>query len=274
MNYLGASFSSGQQNTPPLLMDPNNMVSANGLPEYPLAELLRSQVSQENEPSGWFYGLPRFRQAFMPPFNPVLKEKRPLLDTVLKEKLPTAPRDFKDIPSVLKSWIPKPTIALDLNKEVTGAKENQSFHLGPIATDENVEDDGIDMQTDVHEDIEELNALLYSDDDNEYTEDEEVTSTGHSPSTMTTHDKRAIGFEYEDDAESRCDNGNNLVSEEMGSESANKRMRKERIRETVSILQNLIPDGKGKDAVIVLEEAIQYLKSLKFKAKALGLDAP
>ncbi|KAJ6685641.1 TRANSCRIPTION FACTOR BHLH145 [Salix purpurea] len=350
MNYLGASFSSGQQNTPPLLMDPNNMVSANGLPEYPLAELLRSQVSQENEPSGWFYGLPRFRQAFMPPFNPVLKEKRPLLDTVLKEKLPTAPRDFKDIvpPSAsgcaqkrflvfdqsgdqttlifssgigtpaqcFKSWIPKPTIALDLNKVVTGAKENQSFHLGPIATDENVEDDGIDMQTDVHEDIEELNALLYSDDDNEYTEDEEVTSTGHSPSTMTTHDKRGwfggsteevassdgsnkkrklcdggytdvpslmdtassvkptIGFEYEDDAESRCDNGNNLVSEEMGSESANKRMRKERIRETVSILQNLIPDGKGKDAVIVLEEAIQYLKSLKFKAKALGLDAP
>lgn len=350
-NYLGASFSSGQQNNPPLLMDSNdNMISTNGLPEYPFAELLRSQVGQENEPRGWFYGLPRFRQAFMPPFNSVLKEKRPLLDTVLKEKLPTAPREIKDIvpqsdsgraqkrflvfdqsgdqttlifssgigtpAQCLKSWIPKPTIAFDLNKEVTGAKEHQSFHLGPISTDEFVEDDGIEMQTDVHEDIEELNALLYSDDDSDYTEDEEVTSTGHSPNTMTTHDKRdwfdgsteevassdgsnkkrklfdggysdgpslmdtarsvkpTRDFEYEDDAESRCDNGTNLMSEEMGSESVNKRMRKERIRETVSILQNLIPGGKGKDAVIVLEEAIQYLKSLKFKAKALGLDAP
>ncbi|KAL3577149.1 hypothetical protein D5086_022432 [Populus alba] len=196
-NYLGASFSSGQQNNPPLLMDPNvNMISTNGLPEYPFAELLRSQV----------------------------------------------------------------------------------------------------------------------DDDSDYTEDEEVTSTGHSPNTMTTHDKRdwfdgsteevassdgsnkkrklfdggysdgpslmdtarsvkpTRDFEYEDDAESRCDNGTNLMSEEMGSESVNKRMRKERIRETVSILQNLIPGGKGKDAVIVLEEAIQYLKSISQVKIDVGVD--
>ncbi|CAK7347225.1 unnamed protein product [Dovyalis caffra] len=340
------------QNTLSLLMDPNiNMVSPNGtLPGYPFAELLRLQVSQENESHGWFYGLPRFRQALMPPLNSVLKEKRPLLDTVLREKLPTAPRFSKgdimpksdsgcaqkrflvfdqsgDQTTLIfssgigtpvegfKSWIPKPTVAFDLNREDPGAKENQNFHQ-PIATDEFVEDDGIDMQNDSHEDTEELNALLYSDDDSDYTEDEEVTSTGHSPSTMTTHDKRywsdgsteevassdgsskkrklfdggytnvpwlmdtassvkpTRGFEYEDDAESRCGNGTNSVSDAMGSESGSKRIRKERIRETVSILQNLIPGGKGKDAIVVLEEAIEYLKSLKFKVKALGLDAP
>jgi hypothetical protein len=210
----------------------------------------------------------------------------------------------------LKSWIPKPTVGFDLNREIPGAK-GQNFHLGPIANDEFVEDDGIDM----HEDTEELNALLYSDDGSVCSEDE-VTSTGHSPSTMTTHDRRdwfdgsaeevassngsnkkrklfdggytdapslkdtatsvkpTRCFGHEEDVESRCDNGTNSLSHEMGSESGNKRMRKENIRETMSILQNLIPGGKGKDAIVVLEEAIQYLKSLKFKAKALGLDAP
>ncbi|KAJ6735668.1 TRANSCRIPTION FACTOR BHLH145 [Salix viminalis] len=345
-NYLGASLAFGQQNTRTLVMGPNiNMVSTNGV-GYPFTEVLHSRASQENEPQGWFDGLPCFRLALMATSNSGLKEKRPLLDSVLKEKLPTAPPDDKEdiMPKAvsgcdkkrflffdqsgdqttlifgsgvgppvqrMKSWIPKPTVGFDLNREIPGAKESQNFHLGPITSDEFVEDDGIDM----HEDTEELNALLYSDDSSGYSEDE-VTSTGHSPSTMTTHDKRdwfdgsaeevassngsikkrklfdggyidgpslmdtatslkpTSCFGYEKDAESRCDNVTNSVSHEMGSESGNKRMRKERIHETMSILQNLIPGGKGKDAIVILEEAAQYLKSLKFKAKALGLDAP
>ncbi|KAL9357314.1 hypothetical protein Peur_050567 [Populus x canadensis] len=344
-NYLGASLAFGQQNTLPLLMDPNtNMVFTNGI-GYPFTEVLHSQASQENEPRGWFHGLPHFRQALMPLSNSVHKERRPRLDTVLKEKLPTAPHDNQEdnMPKAvsgcdqkrllvfdqsgdqttlifssvvgtpvqcLKSWRPKPTVGFDLNREIPGSK-GQNFHLGPIANDEFVEDDGIDM----HEDTEELNALLYSDDGSVCSEDE-VTSTGHSPSTMTTHDRRdwfdgsaeevassngsnkkrklfdggytdapslkdtatsvkpTRCFGHEEDVESRCDNGTNSLSHEMGSESGNKRMKKESIRETMSILQNLIPGGKGKDAIVVLEEAIQYLKSLKFKAKALGLDAP
>lgn len=351
LNYLGAPLSLGQQNTAPLSMDAS-MVSTNGtLPGHPFPELPRPHVSQENEPLGWFYGLPRFRQAFMPPLNSVLKEKRPLFNTFLKEKLPSAPYLNKEaiVPKAeagcsqkkflvfdqsgdqttlifssgvgipvhrFKPWLPSPTVAYDLNREIHGTKENQNCHLGPIATDELMKDDGTDMQGDMHEDTEELNALLYSDDDSEYTEDEEVTSTGHSPSTMTTHDKhkwfdgsteevassdgsyrkrklfdgaysdvpslmdtassvkRTRDFEYEDDAESRCDNGMNLVSDGTASESGNKRMRKERIRETVSILQNMIPGGRGKDAIVVLDEAIHYLKSLKLKVKAWGLDAP
>ena len=47
--------------------------------------------------------------------------------------------------------------------------------------------------SEIHEDIEELNALLYSDDeygDGDYSEDGEEASTGHSPSMMTLYDKQ------------------------------------------------------------------------------------
>jgi len=55
--------------------------------------------------------------------------------------------------------------------------------------------------------------------------------------------------------------------------SGNKRMKRERIRETVNILQGIIPGVRGKDAMVVLDETIHYLKSLKLKAMALGLNA-
>lgn len=158
-------------------------------------------------------------------------------------------------------------------------------------------------ESEMHEDTEELDALLYSDDG--YStgdeEDDEVTSTGHSPSTMTCFDrredadevassagtaakkskpwsladtassakrKRSVELELEDDAESSC--VDERGSRELGN---NKRVRKEEIHETVSVLQKLIPDGEGKDAVVVLDEAIQYLKSLKLEAQAFGFDA-
>lgn len=59
---------------------------------------------------------------------------------------------------------------------------------------------------------------------------------------------------------------------ESGSLSGNQRSSKEKIRETISILESIIPDGKGKVTIVVIDEAIHYLRSLKDKAKALGLD--
>lgn len=141
------------------------------------------------------------------------------------------------------------------------------------------------------EDTEELDALLCSDFD-----DEEI-STGHSPFemmgckmkevndnprdayTLTPTKKRRLdrgcdpslvdtassvkAWEYEGDAESSCMKGTDRPA-------GDKQMKKKRIRETVGILRSIIPGGKGKDAAVVLDEAIRYLKSLKLKAKALG----
>ncbi|PPS11603.1 hypothetical protein GOBAR_AA09027 [Gossypium barbadense] len=211
----------------------------------------------------------------------------------------------------LSSWGPKSPAAGNFNGDVPMAKATMNLHSGPISTDVSYHK-GTDVQSEMHEDTEELNALLYSDDDSEYSEDEEVTSTGHSPSTMTAQDEQFEGgseevdsstrlikkrklldgsygclpllmdtanlgnfnrySEYEDDADSSCAKGQNPGSGDTDSSSSNKRMRKDKIRESVTVLRSIIPGGEGKDAVAVLDEAINYLKSLKLKAKTLGLN--
>lgn len=149
--------------------------------------------------------------------------------------------------------------------------------------------------SEMHEDTEEINALLYSDEEEE--DEEEETSTGHSPSEMTGCKKKEVNddaevassvtpikrkriedehdpslvdtassvkeLDREDDTQSSCMKGGVSVSSVGEDSAASKRLRSQRIRETVCLLRNIIPGGKGKDAILVLDEAIQYLKSMK-----------
>ncbi|XP_042992158.1 transcription factor bHLH145-like [Carya illinoinensis] len=345
LNPLGAPLDIGQQNPMSAGIYPGtNMTPMRGtLPVYASSKLPHSWVGQANEPHGWFHCLPRFRQSFTPALNQSI--------AVCQGRLPTNPyescreaiplnagsgcvqKKFAAVDKLrdqttlifssgigtpvqcLTSWGPKPHADSKLNGEDVGINGDFNYFSGPILTDEINENLGTDVQSEMHEDTEELNALLYSDDSSEYTEDGEVTSTGHSPCTMTAHDKKdwlggsieevasSAGptkkrkqldtvyddapslmdtassmnhnrlFECEGDAESSCANGNNAGPGEMGSLSGTKRMKKDRIRETVNILQSIIPGASGKDAIVVLDETIRYLKSLKLRAMALGLDA-
>jgi hypothetical protein len=80
-------------------------------------------------------------------------------------------------------------------------------------------------------------------------------------------------FDYEDDAESSYTGGKNIgLGEQFVPLIGNKRLREDKIRETVRIMQNIVPGGKGKDVTSILDEAISYLISLKHKAMALGVD--
>ncbi|XP_071716273.1 transcription factor bHLH143-like [Rutidosis leptorrhynchoides] len=195
--------------------------------------------------------------------------------------------------------LPKPHISFDPKKE-TSVKEK---HEGTPFFNTFV-DDGNNETSEMHEDTEELNALLYSDDDEfDYSEDDEEESTAHSPNTVIDskkHEQRNENFleevassngglkrrkletrgydvSFEDTASSgvNCsgddsDAGNGFP--EMESESLPER--KKRVKETISILKELIPGAKsGKDAMMLIDEAISYLKILKVKAKALGIDS-
>ncbi|XP_051148905.1 transcription factor bHLH143-like [Andrographis paniculata] len=173
--------------------------------------------------------------------------------------------------------------------------------------DESIGDDD-ESRNEMQEDTEELNALLCSDGNSDFTSDDnEEASTGHSPSSMTdngVHDpveesetgeevdslvvtpqskrqKLLDGGEGYGEWEDRDSWKRSMPSledekEELESwQSGKKRWRKERIRETLSILQRLIPNpsvNNGKGAVYVIDEAIRYLKSLKAESGALGLD--
>ncbi|KAL5558540.1 hypothetical protein UlMin_034751 [Ulmus minor] len=319
-----------------------NMVSTNGsVPFYGSSEIPNLRGGQDNEPAGWYYCLPRFQQAVIPTPTSVLKEKLPAPQNVscreaMKPNLESgfAQKSFLVVdksgdqttlifsPGIgnsvrcVSSWNPNTGGAYNSSGEDAGTKRSIENLSEPILTDESNDNNETGVESEMHEDTEELNALLYSDDDSDYTEDDddEVTSTGHSPSTMTAYDNQNLfegsteevassagttkkrklcdgGYnampvpldspslakpnrssELEDDAESSCANDQNFgLMREMNSFASNKKMRKEKICEIVSILQSIIPVGKGKEAMVVLDEAIQYL--MKVKANAFGFDS-
>lgn len=190
------------------------------------------------------------------------------------------------------------------------------FPMKPMACEEPDENHIIGEESEMHEDTEELNALLYSDsdDDSRGGEDDEEISTGHSPiGTIRNHEKldqvdiaidevgssdgatkrlRLVGGDYKKcsvmDTSSFikpsgfCDYSDDADSgytkswfeeEAMGSVVGEKRFRprKDRIRDTLKILETIIPGGrKGKDPLLILDDAIDYLVSLRLKAKAQG----
>lgn len=319
----------------------NNMGMKNGtFPVNSALKVPQSQVGLVNEPCNWFHCLGPSQQAALPVKSHIYNENLAALSKGLSKEA-VAPlsgsgsqqKGFLVIDQsadkttlvlcsgvggplqLLTSWSPQPTATYKLNGEDTGNKQDSIYDSKLVWSNDFAENHGTDEQSEMQEDSEELNALLYSEDESEFDEDDEdeVTSTGHSPSAMTTKDKQYAceehneevassagstkkrkidgGYdamslmdtasslmprrspEYEDDAESSCGNEGSQDMQEVDSSSINKKIRKEKIRETVGILESLIPGGKGKEAIVVLDEAIQYLKSLRLKAEALGLNA-
>lgn len=298
------------------------------IPFFPLCGMQEQDATEPNGSQNWLSIHSRLNFA-------------PILSSPLTEKLITGPHDLgkqgsptistapaqkrflvfdrsgdrttfcytSGIETPVQCGMPKPSTAF--NK---GGLWDSSYPSRLITNDEHIEDTSrATTEDEMHEDTEELNALLCSDSES-YSSDGEETSTAHSPSTMTDncvedlieeageevdsfgfppkrrklwdggHDVSSQAFAgsplkshmssgLDDDTGSNCGSGNEPCTDFVGSLSGSKRSRKERIRETLNILQNIIPSAKGKDAIVVIDEAIHYLKSLKVKAKASGLNS-
>ncbi|XP_058007257.1 transcription factor bHLH143 isoform X1 [Hevea brasiliensis] len=174
-------------------------------------------------------------------------------------------------------------------------------------------------ESEMHEDTEEINALLYLDDDgdnDDYDDDDnssgdEVTSTGHSPIQVRSCQTRVEVEEITEevagsDGQSKrqklldgvykrtsladtasltkvagvhgCDDNDDESSYAIGQNQeeerlafwGSKQLKKDKVRATLKILESIIPGAKDKDPLVVLDVAIDYLKSLKFEAKTLG----
>ncbi|XP_039023418.1 transcription factor bHLH145-like isoform X2 [Hibiscus syriacus] len=300
-------------NTEFMNFDTNMVSTTRTFPVYANTELPQFQVGQDNENRGRFYCLPHFRQVFVPGSNSSLKVQLPVnpCENQTENITPKVGSECAQkrflvfdrsggrtvvfssvfgtpikIPTSLGSKIP--SCNFSWNDPIAKVKPN--VQSGPISID--AFDDNYDC------------------DDTD--DDEEVASTDHSPSTMTAHYEQLVGgtedfvrttgltkkrkllgdnndyfplpldpavsanpihSDYQDDADSSCVNGWKPASYDVYTSSGRKKMRKDKICDTVSVLRSIIPDGEGKDAILVLEEAIDYLKSLKLKAKSLGFRA-
>ncbi|GMH03029.1 hypothetical protein Nepgr_004868 [Nepenthes gracilis] len=183
--------------------------------------------------------------------------------------------------------------------------EKACFEM-PILGEELHENHEVAEGSDSHEDTEEINALLYSSDedndggDDSYNgEEDDELSTGHSPERLeddteevASSDGSSKRFKTLNDGycqsplkdTARVVRPHGLYEDEygvgfscspavgMGPVVGGKRSRKDKIVATLRILQSIIPGVKGKDPFRVLDEAIDYLKCLKHEAKALSLE--
>ncbi|KAK7328111.1 hypothetical protein VNO77_22207 [Canavalia gladiata] len=202
--------------------------------------------------------------------------------------------------------------AYDVNEKAQATNMGQK-HL-PIysSPEESDKDHIVDEESEMHEDTEEINALLYSDDSDSGSDDDddddEVTSTGHSPlvtkrtyvmqeqfedtkeevasSDWPNKRQKSIdgGYnrlpplvdsassvrlnetcEYVSDAESKNSSGRVSSARQTkgdNSTAAVIQLKKDKIRESLKVLENLIPGAKGKHPLLVIDGTIEYLKSL------------
>ena len=121
-------------------------------------------------------------------------------------------------------------------------------------------DENYGKESEMHEDTEEINALLYSDEE-DCESDDEVMSTGHSPYQQVCN-KRQLEETY---APCKRQKLLDISQEDTGSGSglSNEQSRKDKIRTALKILESIVPGAKGNQALLLLDEAIDYLKLLK-----------
>ncbi|CAL9229723.1 unnamed protein product [Arabidopsis halleri] len=156
-----------------------------------------------------------------------------------------------------------------------------------------------DEESDMHEDTEEINVLLYSDDDDndDWESDDEVMSTGHSPFPVeqqacnkTTEEldetessvdgphlkrQKLLDHSYRDSSlslvgtkvkglsDENLPESNISSKQETGSGLSDEQSSKYKIHTALRILESVVPGAKGKEALLLLDEAIDYLQLLK-----------
>ncbi|KAK9166899.1 hypothetical protein Scep_002090 [Stephania cephalantha] len=310
------------------------------LQQYQSSELPQLKTNHSTQIRGWFYGLPRHRQALTPVPNSVPKglsefhcgcngegatravprpeEKRlvvfdqsgnqtSLIYSSIVGSHPQQKPCFRNQIMPLDSrGSDSVQMAVDILQMGIGETVGDVYKTEPFRMSENQE---IGCESEMHEDTEELNALLFSDD-NDYNNDDECDgdeiSTGRSPTEMkeykkqeeidngeevvsspypATNKRKRLQNEKDWDllplmnavnAGGTCESNHandpqlTCLDGTTSSSTNNERLKREKIRETVSILQSIIPGGKSKDAILVLDAAIHYLRSLKLKVKSLG----
>ncbi|CAA7062184.1 unnamed protein product [Microthlaspi erraticum] len=132
------------------------------------------------------------------------------------------------------------------------------------------------VSTSHQEDPNEIDALLSTDED--YEDDDDEDEKGDSEEVSTTRNSsRDYG---NNSAESCCSSyGYNKSSKKKqskslsGSASCNNNDGKGRkkMKKMMGVLRRIVPGGEEMNTASVLDEAVQYLKSLKIEAQKLGV---
>lgn len=329
LNLTSSMLPYGPQNTFPSCMDPCGSTATLAFPGFPISALHEVRTVQANGGHEVSPRLPSLENSSLSIPNPYLKEFQPSFAQGLG--INPTPNDFtgctqKSFLIFDQSWNQtrmffSPLIPSSANHFIGTTKLPFACSLFEKSITQNLFDKNcvIGEGSEVREDTEEINALLFSDDeDGEYDdddgEDDEVTSTGQSPVSLKRSDggieqveENSEDFATFDSSTKRrklldggyhrslvqtaltsvkldisCDNENDAQSccvspsartqyKDIDFSLDKKQWRRDQIRETLETIARIIPGSNHKDPLLIIDEAINYLKSLKLKAKALGV---
>ncbi|KAL6503171.1 hypothetical protein OROHE_023800 [Orobanche hederae] len=302
-SFLGFSIGTGHLYAQPVCEHPHFFEESTlrNAPMFPFSGLQQPNTNGLNHPQNRPNDMPNNHDAFHPVFDfgrktstmgPTHPQKKFIIFDQLCDKTTLIYSSWAHDPVQLGAyWLPNPPTTCNMIKEELRVISNP---LQPSTDNENIDYNSRDFTEDeMHEDTEEINALLFSDSDFSEDDDEE-TSTGHSPSTMTDNAVRDSVGETGQEVDSFggpatkrrklsiSDGCYKNVGPALEDDSVcgdgvrydrRKRLSREKVHETLRALQSVIPNAKGKDSIAVIDEAIDYLRYLKMKVKALGLDA-
>ncbi|CAH9081806.1 unnamed protein product [Cuscuta epithymum] len=181
-----------------------------------------------------------------------------------------------------------------LSKKTFGGYETYNDHTKPIVEAQpNISfPQSSCKESETHEDSEDINALLYSDDSYGNDDDDDVTSTGHSPFMEIAYEEEMASSDdgplskrqrlYDDSGDKKsftdtvksgnspltCSNqGKEGSSCVKGSPNESDREKRLKIRKKLKMLRGLIMGVNSDDPLVVIDEAISYLNLLRVKVK-------
>ncbi|CAI9764479.1 unnamed protein product [Fraxinus pennsylvanica] len=289
---------------------------------------------QLNRADGFYNGLPPLWESSAPSLHPYLKDSQcavphgPGVSASRIDALHTCRKRFLVVDQsgnhrrvfinpflppqnqIVSSKTP-PGVHASCNEKLALQVEKQSL-VKPVVQEKWKENHLTNGGSEMHEDPKEIDALLYSDSDDEYDDNDEVTSRVHTSFGIEDAYDKDIQFEelieevassdgstkrkrlldgrykissllvdgspvklttscnYKDDAESS-------VAHKINSFdyfNSTKGLEEVKIHETLKILKSIIPRSKSKDPLLIIDKAIDYLKSLKREAEAVGVSYP
>ncbi|CAN8298848.1 unnamed protein product [Cochlearia groenlandica] len=281
-------FDTCQQKWLPLRLNPQDITTLSSCPGFPLPELGKVYPAEHQ-------------------FHALLSSYDPQVSCLnLEEAVKSSQKRLLVFDqSRTQTRVLQCGLSMRFSSPVAREKELSNDYAKVLLQEDLVENCYNGQESEMHEDTEEIDALLYSDDeenDDCESDDDEVMSTGHSPftyeqqacnkttvevdETISCDDgplrkkQKLVDHSYKDSSQSfvgtesvtkviglsdeKVLDSNISSKQEAGSGlSSEDQSRKDKIQTGLRILESVVPGSKGKEALLLLDEAIDYLKLLK-----------
>ncbi|XP_030479956.2 transcription factor bHLH144 [Cannabis sativa] len=129
-----------------------------------------------------------------------------------------------------------------------------------------------ELSSTLKEDSDDIDALLSLEEEEEEEEyDEEELSTARTYGNYGSSSPESCSNYGTRNKKNRTSSSSVQKSSDSGSSSSNSERKRHRMKKMVKALRGIVPGGNDMTTVTVLDEAVQYLKSLKVEVQKHGV---